>query len=134
MDYQALKTELDATHPVTGAYDADDVIAAGQINAENITRIKARMSGREIFENTNAAEYAALTDAKKSEWISFCGIDEHDPKSGGPAQEFVTYVFGGGSTTVSNLNTARDESISRATELGFGTVLVGDVQYARSLA
>jgi len=37
MDYEALKTELDAGHPVTGAYDADDALAAGELNAVNVT-------------------------------------------------------------------------------------------------
>lgn len=37
MDYVALKAELDAGHPVTGAYNADDALAAGELNAENRT-------------------------------------------------------------------------------------------------
>lgn len=35
MDYPALKTELTAGHPVTGAYNADDQLAADQLNALN---------------------------------------------------------------------------------------------------
>ena len=31
-----LKTELALTHPVTGAYDADDALAANELNAINI--------------------------------------------------------------------------------------------------
>jgi len=35
MDYQALKAELLAGHPDTGAYNVDDLLAAGELNAEN---------------------------------------------------------------------------------------------------
>jgi hypothetical protein len=35
IDYQALKAELLAGHPVTGPYDADNQIAANQLNAVN---------------------------------------------------------------------------------------------------
>lgn len=36
MDYVKLKTKLDDGHPVTGAFDADDQLAADQFNALNI--------------------------------------------------------------------------------------------------
>ena len=36
IDYQALKTELAGSHPVSGAYNADDQLAADQLNAYNI--------------------------------------------------------------------------------------------------
>ena len=35
MDYVALKAELDAGHPTTGAYNVDDTLAAAELNAEN---------------------------------------------------------------------------------------------------
>jgi len=35
MDYSALKAELLAGHPDTGAYNVDDELAAGEINAKN---------------------------------------------------------------------------------------------------
>ena len=41
MDLQALKTELDAGHPVTGAYNVDDALAAGELNAVNQTKVRA---------------------------------------------------------------------------------------------
>ena len=39
MNLATLKTELDTGHPGTGAYDADAAIAAGQVNAANVTRL-----------------------------------------------------------------------------------------------
>lgn len=35
LDYQALKDELTAGHPVSGAYNADDTLAAAELNALN---------------------------------------------------------------------------------------------------
>lgn len=35
LDYTALKAELDAGHPTTGAYNANDSLAAGELNAVN---------------------------------------------------------------------------------------------------
>jgi hypothetical protein len=45
MDIAALKAELLANHPVAGPYDADNAVAADQLNAVNRTR------------NTKTAEY-----------------------------------------------------------------------------
>ena len=36
IDYVALKAELDGAHPVTGAYNADDQLAADELNLFNI--------------------------------------------------------------------------------------------------
>jgi len=126
-----LAAELTAGHPVTGAYDADAATAAGQVNAQNVVRIRASMSGQEMFENTDSADYAGLTDAKKAEWISFCGIDTHDPRADGTVQEFVIYIFGGGSDTVTNLSAARNETVSQAVVLGFPEVTASHVLVAR---
>ena len=55
MDYQALKTELLAGHPVTGAYDADDALAADQLNAVNVTAQREVISASDIFETIGQA-------------------------------------------------------------------------------
>jgi hypothetical protein len=119
-----------------------DQQAADSLNTRNRTRNKARMTGAEIFENTNPAEFNALPEGadqagkatrnKKSEWLSFCGIEGVDPF--GPAVQFVINVFGSGSVTVSNLSAARVETVSRAVELGIAPVPVkpGHVQEARN--
>ena len=133
MDYVALAAELTGGHPVSGAYNADAQLAADQINALDIASIKANLSGSEMWANTVAAEYGALTDAQKSQWLSFCAIESHDPEVGGLAQLFVVDIFGGGSTTVTNLGTARSETISRAAELGLGRVRAVDIEVARAI-
>ena len=132
MNYTALKAEIDAGHPDTGAYDADSAIAAQQINAANRTRIKASMTGSEIFAATDSAEFDGLTAAKKDLWLAFCAIDNQNPEAGGLAQLFTVSIFGGGSTTVSTLGSIREESISRSTELGLGTVKQVHIDKARA--
>ena len=131
MDYTILASELTIGHPDTGAYDADSAIAAQQINAVNRTRIKASMTGSEIFAATDSAEFDGLTAAKKDLWLAFCAIDNQNPEAGGLAQLFTVSIFGGGSTTVSTLASIREESISRSAELGLGYIRDGDIKHAR---
>ena len=132
--YPALKAELDAGHPVSGAYNADDQLAADQINLADVSRIRSNMTGAEILAATDTTEYAALTDAAKAQFLSFTsGNDTIDPAVGGIAQEIIVDIFGGGSVTVTTLGLLRQETISRATELDFGTVIIGDIQNARAL-
>lgn len=132
--YPDLQAELLAGHPVSGAYNADDQLAADQINALDVTRIRSNMTGAEILAATDSTEYAALTDAAKAQFLSFTSGNENiDPAAGGIAQEIIVDIFGGGSTTVTTLGLLRQESISRATELDFGFVIIGDIQNARAL-
>ena len=133
MDYQALQTELAGSHPISGAYNADAALAAAQINALDIVRIRASMSGQELLEATDSTEFGALSDAKKSQWLALTGHDAVNPEAGGVAQEIVVDIFGGGSTTVTALGTLRQETVSRGVDLGFGYVTPGDVEFARAL-
>jgi hypothetical protein len=136
MDYAILHDELTLDPLARGYAGMTHVEAAADLNTVYRTRNRTAMSGSEIFENTDPAEFAALPEGadvagkatrnKKMEWLSFCGIDSVDPF--GPAAQFVINVFGSGSTTVSNLAVARVETISRAEELGLGVVTPGDVE------
>jgi len=133
MDYEALKTELDAGHPVTGAYDADDALAAGELNAVNRTQLRDFVSGSEILNNTNDAEFGALTVEQQARWMSMCGVDSIETGSG-VAKSLESELFGGGTTTRANLVAIRVEDISRAEELSLGVIKVGDVEAARTLS
>ena len=64
MDYQALKAELDAGHPDTGAYSVDAATAAAELNAVDRTLPRSSMNGDEIFAATDNAEFVGLTDHK----------------------------------------------------------------------
>jgi len=119
---------------VSGAYNADDQLAADQINALDVSRIKANMTGAQIIDSVDSTEYAALSDNKKAQFLSFTsGNETINPAQGGIAQEILVDIFGGGSVTITTLGLLRQETISRATELDFGFVIIGDIQNARAL-
>ena len=110
VDYVALKTELDTGHPETGAYNIDDQLAADELNALNIERIRAEMTGQEIREAADITEYGLLSDIKKDQWLSYTSGSLMNPKVGGIDQEIVVDIFGQGSDTVINLNSLRNET------------------------
>lgn len=128
----ALKTELAAGHPDTGAYNADAEIAAGELNAVNRTRTRATVAGSEILNATNDAEYGALTAVQKNDWLSLCGIESINTASG-VAKSMEADLFGAGTTTRANLAVVRSPASSRAVELGLGFIKVGYVEQAREL-
>ncbi len=130
MDIAALKTELIAGHPDTGAYDSDDALAAAELNAVNRTRNRTSMSGREVAAEILNADYDSLTADKKSQVLALVASEDIDPF--GFAANVVKDVFGSGSDTVTALAAARVEDVSRAVEIGLGTIKAGHVEEART--
>ena len=102
MDLVALAAELAAGHPVTGAYDADDALAAGELNAVNRTRSRDTVSGSEILNATDDAEFIALTDVEQGKWLDLCGVESIDTASG-VAKALEADLYGGGTTTRTSL-------------------------------
>ena len=133
MNYVDLKTELDSGHPVTGAYNVNDRLATDELNEANITRERLTMSGSEIRSAIDATEYGTLSDAKKSQFLSFTSNDNLDPRSGSMDETIFLDIWAGKAITIAALSTLRNETISRAVELNFGTINTGDVQNARAL-
>ena len=131
-DLTALRAELDAGHPDTGAYSLDDSVAADEISVVNRTRNLSTLSGDAIFNAADTTEYGALTNANKQLFLSICGRDSVDP-FGANNVGAMQSIFGGGSTTISNLTALRTEPVSRADELGLGNVRAGTVTQARAL-
>ena len=131
MDLQILKTELDSDSLGRGYSGLSDLEVADDLNTQYRNRNKEVITGSEAFEQTDDTEYVALTDTKKSQWLSLCGIENHNPF--GAAVDAVIDIFGGGSSTVSNLQAFRVETVSRATELGLGSVTVQHVTDARAI-
>lgn len=132
MDYVALKAELDAGHPDTGAYNVDNATAAAELNAVNRTRPRPSMNGDEVFAATDNGEFVGLTDHKQQLWISFTSkdiINAYDQTN----IDFLDYIFGAGSTTKTTLAGLRTEPASRAVEIGLGLVRVGDIEIARTI-
>ena len=130
MDIAKLKILLASPHPISGAWNVDDALAADQFNAENITRIKSSMSGDEVFAATDAVEFGPLIEHKQQLWMAFCGRDSINP-DGASNVALVSWVFGSGSATLTALKAARQEKISLAAQEGLGHVRTGDVQRAR---
>lgn len=132
MDYIALQAELLAGHPGTGNYSIEDALATDELNAVNRTRTKASVTGSEVANATNSAELAALSTADQDRWINLCGIDNIDTTTG-PGTVLEAALFGPSTMTRNNLLMLRTETISRATELNLGFVVIGDVQNARAI-
>lgn len=130
MNIDALKTELTAGHPDTGAYNADDALAADQLNAVNRKINRESMTGSEIINALDKTEYLALSDVKKDRVWQVCHLGTVNP-FGVEADLFID-IFGAGSASITALQAARQDDVSRAVELGFGVVKVGYVQQARS--
>lgn len=129
MNFDILKDEL--ALPTYAAMS--DVEARDALNLADIVRIKATMTGAELLDEQDSVEFIALSDAKKAQWLSLTSNNLLDPKAGGAVQEIVKDIWGAASPTVANLAIARNETVSRAAELGLGEVSEGNVNYARTL-
>ena len=105
------------------------VQVADSLNAPTRNRNRTSMTGREVADEVVDAEYDALTDVKKSQFLSLMAGENLDP-FGLPAN-VIKDVFGAGSATVLALATARVEVVSRAKELGLGFIWPGNVENAR---
>lgn len=122
-----LKTEL-----AEAGYSAmSDAVAKEAMNVVNISFTNQFLSGSDIFNATDDAEYNGLTVEQKSSWDALCAISSIDT-SNGVAKAREAELFGVGTTTRANLIAARQTTISRATELGLPRVRTGHIQEARA--
>lgn len=128
-DLAKLRTEL-TTDPLTRGYSgmtAAQVIAS--LNTANRTRARALIPSYEIVNAIVPADWAALTDKTAIQLIISAG--SVDPNNSNVSAAFLA-AFGAGTTTRANLIAIRNETVSRAVELGLGDVHTGDVNAARS--
>ena len=105
-----------------------DEQAAADLNTVYRSRNRTSMTGDEIFQATDAAQWGALTNSEKTQWLAFCGRQEVAPF--GPANVAFVQSLIGGQTTI-NLAALRVEPISRAEELSI-PVTTGYVQASRN--
>jgi len=124
-----LRAELDSNTSLYSGMSNTEVETS--LNAKTVSKNKATLSGSELWESTDASEFAALTDSVKAQWLALCGVTSVDPF--GPAQPVVMSIFGGGSATVATLVTLRTFNVSRASEIGLSLVKEGHVEMARAL-
>ncbi len=149
---QALKAELDAGHPVTGAYSDNSEAAAEEINAMNRTRINAigsaellAWSGQassgdrpriiKIEEGkANADEQCAALCITAEQMImrDNTSLDLNLPDRVAMLNALVAYGVLS-SADRDSIDALAEESISRADELSLGSVRAGTIEQARSL-
>lgn len=127
-DIAKLKTELLAGHPDTGAYNADDALAAGELNAVNRTTNKTSMTGSEVMQAVVKADFVALSAGDQQQVWNILHLGTLDPF--GIEADLLADIFVG-SDTVAALAAARVNNVSRAVELGIGLVGANHVELAR---
>ena len=130
MNIETLKTELVSGHPDTGAYDADDVLAANQLNAVNRTVNVESVTGQQIFEAVVPAHYVALSADHKQLFGMIVGL-ETILVNGTNTKAALVAMFSGATATLTALAALQTEQVSRAAELGIGVVAPGHVENAR---
>ena len=128
-----LKNELDNDPLARGYAGMTDSQAANSLNDENITIVRDFISGQEVFQALDVTEFQALTVANKSTVLEITHRDEINTANSNE-RNFLLDIFGGGSTTVSNLQSVRNQNISRAFQIGIPvTIKPGYVNRARSI-
>lgn len=131
--YQTIKTELD-TDPLTRGYAGmTDQEVTDDLNTVYRTQIKPLLTGIEVRSAFDETEFGALTESKQQMALSWGSGSEFDSTTDGADDLILKFLFGAGSTTRTNLGTVRSQNVSRATELGLGGVVIGDVENARAL-
>ncbi len=137
MDLVAIKAELDAGHPGPVGnpgivpYDVDDAIAAGQFNAVNRTLNRTSMTGSEVLNAIDAAEWGTRTAEQKQVVWDIVHLGDINPF--GVEVTLMTSAFtGAGGVTMAELNAARKDNVSRAVELGLGFIYPGHIEQARA--
>jgi len=129
MNIALLKTEL-TEDPLTRDYsEMTDEAVAIDLNTVNRTLNRASMSGSEVLNAVNAAEWIGLTDAGRQTVWDIVHLGTLNPF--GVEATLLIEVFGGGSATITALAAARKDDVSRAVELGLGFVYAGHIQNAR---
>lgn len=126
-----LKAELAAGHPDTGPYNADDTLAAAELNVVNRTLDRSEMPGHEVFNAIPEADFGSLSAADQQQVWDIVHMGTVNP-FGLEADIFVA-IFGNPSTTIGALKLARVLNVSRAVELNLGRIGPGLVTEARKV-
>ncbi len=130
MNIADLKAELTDDPLGRGYSGMSDAEAATSLNTVNLFRDRTTMTGSEVFNAFDAAEWSRLSNADTQQVWNVLHLGVLDPF--GLEATVLIGAFGSGSLTIVALANARKEPISRATKLRLGRVRVGDVQRARA--
>lgn len=127
--YTTIRAELDGNVALYGAMTDQQV--TDELNAVDKQQNRTSMSGDEILSNIEGSALATLTGDNAVKVMGIVGMGSVDPF--GPAAQIFIDAFGGGSATITALQAARVETVSRASQIGVGVVKLGDVMNARAL-
>lgn len=119
--------------PLSRGYAAmtESEVVDSLVNNKDRSHIRERMDSSEVFQAIDIAEYLSKTDQQQRNIMAVLAFGSVNPQ--GKEAALFQQIFGGGSATISALQTARTEYISRAQELGISNVYVVDVEKARGL-
>lgn len=126
-----LKTELDTDPQARGYAGMGDAAAAADINTVYRTRNFASLTGSEVLNAIDKAEFNALSAVDQQRVWDVLHLGTINPF--GLEATLFTDIFGGGSATITALLVIRKEDVSRGVELGLGFVGHADVQDARAI-
>lgn len=133
--YEALWAELRDDPLARGYASMSDEEAADDLNTAYRTEPRMEITKAQLWENTDLAEYAALTAAGRQAYDVLVNLDDIDVSEGTNSRDALAALFPAGSTTRVNLVALVTDPlpITRAEELGLVRVKPGHVRDARLL-
>lgn len=125
-----LKAELTVDPLARGYSGMSDRAATDDLNTIYRTTNKAMMTGTEVFNAIDKAEFNALSATNKRMVWDILHLGELNPF--GLEADLFQDIFGV-STTIISLQALRVNNVGRGVELGIGIVKLGHVQMAREI-
>jgi hypothetical protein len=135
-----LRNELTADPLTRGYAGMTDAQAAADLNTENRTVDRTSISGNEVLEAVEWAEYYADSSVPQGQRCNaeqraalngFFGMESINILNPN-VRQMVNRAATNTSTTRTNLQALQQTTVSRGVELGIGTVKPGEVERARA--
>ena len=133
-----LKTELDAGHPTTGAYNVDDTLALAECNAVNVVRDRSHLASALIFDEIlkEKGEWDAIPTDNDRQWVrDILNVNQElgvPTAAGSPARTELIATLG--AVTKAAIALIIPETVSQMDVIGLGTsIQLGELQNARAL-
>ena len=130
MKYQVLRTEVESDPNGRGYSGMSDSAVAIDMNTSYVSQNRTSMTGSEIVNAVVISEFNGLSADDKQLFWDIVHLGTINPF--GVEATILTSVFGGGSDTIMALAVARVVTITRANELGLGTVKTGYIEKVRA--
>ena len=126
-----LSDELTNDPLALGYSGMDAITAAAKIMATDTGRTVniTSLTGTQVINAIDKTEFNALTAVKQTKVWNVLHLGNINP-FGIEADLFID-AFGGGSTTITALQSIRKKTVSRAAELGLSRIRQGEVEEAR---